>query len=123
MTRARHLATLTASSVLLIGLAGVGTASAQTCDAYSGGCASPAPTAPSGNGGGDGTGTGTGTNTGTGTSTGTGTGAVGNPGSTGSSLPVTGGELVLLLTVGAAAVGAGTVLVVAGRRKRDTTSV
>ena len=49
---------------------------------------------------------------------GAGGGAVAGPtGGGGSALPVTGGELVLMTTAGAGALVAGTVLVVAGRRR------
>jgi hypothetical protein len=98
---------------------------AAVCDAYSGGC----PSTPPGAGGGDvdlgGTdqnpatgGTDTAGSTG-GTNTG---GTAQNPGAGGtaqnpSTLPFTGGELVLLTGLGLGAVAGGTALVVAGRRK------
>lgn len=112
MTVAR-LGTALVSAALLSGaLAGAGPASAQTCDAYSGGCASPAPTAGTGGGGGGGTDT-TGGSGGAG-----GTGTAGGAGTSGGTLPFTGGEVVLLSAVGLGAVGAGSLLVVAGRKRR-----
>ena len=44
-------------------------------------------------------------------------GSVARPTGGGSALPVTGGELVLMTTAGAGALAAGTVLVVAGRKR------
>lgn len=71
-------------------------ASAVPCDSYSGGCPSPQPSAT----------------------------MLTAPPSTpprtppGGSLPFTGGEIVLMTTLGAGAVAAGTGLTVAGRRRR-----
>ena len=98
---------LLASGFVLFGLAGP--ASAAVCDAYSGTCPAQAP-----EGGGAG-------------ASGTGGGAGGGGGSTTSSrpstLPFTGGELVLLSTIGVTALVGGTVLVVAGRRKAGQPAV
>jgi hypothetical protein len=104
---------------------------AAVCDAYSGGC----PSTPPGAGGGDvdlggtdqnpatgGTDTG-GTDTGGTDTGGTDTGgttqnpATGGTAQNPSTLPFTGGELVLLTGLGLGAVAGGTALVVAGRRK------
>lgn len=99
-------------------------ASAAPCDAYSGGC----PTAGSdsfpggGAGGGGAQGSGTGTVSGSGGTTvsggrvsrSTGAGADSGPGAT---LPFTGGETVLYSLIGLGAVGAGTALVLAGRKR------
>ena len=111
-----HLRRTAAAGTLLLtcGLVtGIASPALAVCDAYSGNCASPAPTvlptAPTGGGStveiDDDT-----------TQAGTGGG-----GSTTSNnartLPFTGGELVLLTAVGAGALAGGTALVVAGRRK------
>ena len=101
---ARRLAAsgvLLASGFLVVGTAGH---AAAVCDAYSQNCG--------GNGGGGFTGGG-----GT-TTTGGGGGTVDTP----STLPFTGGELVLLTAVGAGALAGGTALVVAGRRKSQPSS-
>lgn len=94
---------LAATGVLLAaGLLSLGTAAPAlaVCDAYSGTCATPAP---------DGDGSST---TDGGTQTPSNAGG-GRP----STLPFTGGELVLLTAVGVGALAGGTALVVAGRRK------
>ena len=69
-----------------------------------------------GNDGGAGTGNGGAGNGGTGNG-GAGNGGAGNGGSGPSTLPFTGGEVLLVSLVGAGAVAAGTALVVAGRRR------
>jgi hypothetical protein len=105
------------AGILLVGalVGGPATAAfAQTtpvCDAYSGSCTTAPPTSPAA--GVDDTTAGTG-NTGK-----AGTGAK-NAGvaDDAAQLPFTGGELVLVSTLGLAALGGGTVLVLAGRRRR-----
>ena len=94
--------------VLVLGLASP--ALAAPCDAYSGVCPSPSPNVAPIDGGSDGEGGAPGG----GTTGGQTDGATGGP----SALPFTGAELVLLTALGAAAVGGGTVLVAAGRRRR-----
>ena len=84
---------LAATGFLVIGAASPAFA---VCDSYSGKCVEEPP----GDGGGGGAGGGGGT-------------AVDRP----ATLPLTGGELVLLSTVGIGALVGGTALVVAGRRK------
>lgn len=114
MSLRRTVTTATVVAASWVAL-GVSSPALAVCDAYSGGCPSPVP---SGIGGGDGgTGTGTGTDT-DGDEGGAGTGA-GNGGTTSnpSTLPFTGGELVLMTAVGAGALAGGTALVVAGRRR------
>lgn len=129
------------STLVLLGGAtlalSVASPAAAVCDAYSGGCPSTPPGTDIGGtggggatGGGDATG-GADTDTG-GTDAGTGTGTGGTDTDTGgvtqqpasggtaqnpSTLPFTGGELVLLTALGLGAVAGGTALVVAGRRK------
>lgn len=82
---------LLASSFVVLGAASPALA---VCDAYSGGCPTPAEEV-----------------------AGEGVSVADRGSSTPSTLPFTGGELVLLSTVGAAALVGGTALVVAGRRK------
>ncbi|MBC7375770.1 MAG: hypothetical protein H7323_17410 [Frankiales bacterium] len=94
---------LAATAVLLVsGFALVGLASPAfaVCDAYSGTCPVQAPTS-GGTGGAANGGSGSGAST------------AARP----STLPFTGGELVLLSTIGVGALVGGTVLIVAGRRK------
>ena len=97
-------ATVVAASWVALGMSSPALA---VCDAYSGGC--PSPTPGSINGGSGGAGTGTDTDAG-GASGG---GTTSNP----STLPFTGGELVLMTALGAGALAGGTALVVAGRRR------
>ncbi len=108
----------------------VATPAYAVCESYSGGCASTPPTAPPGGGGGAPIDGGT-ENPGAGEEpTGTVTEQSGPAGPAGSrtprstgtpaTLPFTGGELVLLSTVGVGALVGGTALVVAGRRRRET---
>lgn len=93
---------LAAGTVALgCGLMAASPASAQSCDAYSGGCENPGTVVPP---------AGTGTGTGAGTVVSTGAGA-------GTTLPFTGAELLLLGVVGVGALGGGTAMVVAGRRR------
>lgn len=103
-------ATVVAASWVALGASSPALA---VCDAYSGGCPSPAPSPIDGGDGGAGTGTDTGGDqggAGTGSSTG---GTTSNP----TTLPFTGGELVLMTALGAGALAGGTALVVAGRRR------
>ena len=93
---------LLATGFLLVGLASPALA---VCDAYSGNCPPPAG---EGDGSLDGDGNGAGSGAGSG---------AGGTVSSGGKLPVTGGELVLLSTVGVGALVGGTALVLAGRRK------
>lgn len=107
LRRTATTATVVAASWVALGMSSPALA---VCDAYSGGCPSPSPSSIGGGGGGAGSGTDTDTGTGTGTSTG---GTTSNP----STLPFTGGELVLMTAIGAGALAGGTALVVAGRRR------
>jgi hypothetical protein len=94
---------LAAGTVALgCGLMAASPASAQSCDAYSGACENPGTVVvpPTGTGGG--------TNAGTVVNTGAGSGTT---------LPFTGAELLLLGVVGVGALGGGTAMVVAGRRR------
>ena len=125
--------TLAATGVL-VGVTSLGLSVASpayaVCESYSGGC----PSTPPGDGGGDtdiggtdeepatGTDSGSGSDgdAGTGTDTTTGgntSGPGGGSSNRPSTLPFTGGELVLLTALGAGALAGGTALVVAGRRK------
>lgn len=99
-----HVRTAVAGGLLALtaalGVAGAAPAAAQeACDAYSGGCTEPPRVLPT---------------TVTRGSAGT---AVSPTAETPSTLPFTGGEVVLLSALGAAAVAGGTALVVAGRRR------
>ncbi len=101
------------SGAFLLGaIGGAGPAGASACDAYSGVCPTTPPTTIGGGGGGPGTPR----------------SAVpvpqhspvtvrGNTSSPAGTLPFTGGEFVLMLTLGGSAVAGGTALVVAGRRR------
>lgn len=107
-------ATVVAASWVALGASSPALA---VCDAYSGGCPSPTPISGGDGGAGTGTDTGAGSDTtddqgGAGTGAGTG-GTLSNP----STLPFTGGELVLLTVLGAGTLAGGTALVVAGRRR------
>lgn len=103
-------ATVVAASWVALGVSNP--AYAVVCDAYSGGCPSPTPSSISGGGGGAGTGTDTGGDQG-GAGTGSSTGGTSNP----STLPFTGGELVLMTALGAGTLAGGAALVIAGRRR------
>ena len=108
-------ATVVAASWVALGLSSPALA---VCDAYSGGCPSPTPSSIGGGGGGAGTGADTdgevdAGGSGAGTDTG---GTTSNP----STLPFTGGELVLMTALGAGALAGGTALVVAGRRRTQS---
>lgn len=112
-----------AASWIVLGLASPAQA---VCDAYSGGCPSTPPTAGPGTDiGGETEEPGSGTET-PGTSNGGASGgASGGAGSGGttsnpSTLPFTGGELVLMTAIGAGALAGGTALVVAGRRRSQS---
>ena len=99
-----HVRSLIASGVV-VGAFGLVLATSApalaACDAYSGNCTTPPATkSPDGDGGGD-------------SSTST---------KKPSTLPFTGGELVLLSAIGAGALAGGTDLVIAGRRRSATDS-
>ena len=118
--RPLHMAGTAASAGFLV-LALAAPATAQVCDAYSGSCTGVLPTtqgtgSTGGNGAGNGgNGSGTGSN---GSGTGSTTAVRGSGGaSLPTTLPFTGGELVLVSLAGAGALAAGTGLVVAGRRR------
>jgi hypothetical protein len=120
---------------------GLATPAYALCESYSGGCPTATPSTPPGTGTGGGGGTGgSGQQPGPGNSGGQ-PGQPGQPGKPGtvvpngqtpiqgsvtrpgadagpSTLPFTGGELVLLTALGAGAVAGGTALVVAGRRRK-----
>ena len=109
---------LATSGLLVLGGAAPALA---VCDAYSQGCPSVPPTG-GGSGvdvGGQDGGAGTGGGSTGGGSTDAGSGGAGGGGTaeSPSTLPFTGGELVLLTAVGVGALAGGTALVVAGRRK------
>ncbi len=96
-------------------------AAAAPCDAYSGGCPTQGPDSFPGGGGAQPDG---GAVEGGGAArvdTGAGSGAGAASGGGGATLPFTGGETVLYSLIGLGAVGAGTALVVAGRRRTQTT--
>ena len=111
MSLRRTVTTATVVAASWVAL-GVSSPAFAVCDAYSGGCPSPTPSPIDGGDGGAGTGTDTGGDEG-GAGTGSGNGTTSNP----STLPFTGGELVLMTAVGAGALAGGTALVVAGRRR------
>jgi hypothetical protein len=119
-------ALLAGASWLTVGVATPAFALCEVPDAYSGGC----PSTPPGDGVGDtdldgdtespGSGTDTGSGTspgGSGEAPGSGTPATGNARSTPTTLPFTGGELVLMTAIGVGALAGGTALAVAGRRR------
>ena len=108
MSLRRTVTTATVVAASWVAL-GVSSPALAVCDAYSGGCPSPTPSSINGGGGGGGTGADTGGDQG---GAGTG-GSTSNP----STLPFTGGELVLMTALGAGALAGGTALVVAGRRR------
>lgn len=130
-------ALLASASWLTVGVATPAFALCEVPDAYSGGCPSTPPdkkgvggtdleggTKSPGSGTDSGTGSGTGSDTGSGTSPGgsgeapgSGTPATGNARSTPTTLPFTGGELVLMTAIGVGALAGGTALAVAGRRR------
>ena len=107
LRRTATAATVVAASWVALGLSSPALA---VCDAYSGGCPSPTPSPIRGGDGGAGTGTDT---DGEGDPGGSGAGTTSNP----STLPFTGGELILMTAIGAGALAGGTALVVAGRRR------
>lgn len=109
MSLRRTVTTATVVAASWVAL-GVSSPAFAVCDAYSGGCPSPTPSPIDGGDGGAGTDTG-GDQGGAGT--GSSTGGTSNP----STLPFTGGELVLMTALGAGALAGGTALVVAGRRR------
>lgn len=132
--------TLAVGAALALSLAAPASAQ-EVCDAYSGTCTEPPAVLPTsdtretpdqGGTGTDRTRTGSGTDTngtGSGTDTnGSGTGSVSNarpavqPAGTPTTLPFTGGELVLFSALGAGAVAGGAALVVAGRRRSQPAS-
>lgn len=122
MSLCRTVTTATVGAAFWVAL-GVSSPALAVCDAYSGGCPSPTPSNIGGGTGGAGTGGNTdtpGEDNGTGTSTG-GTNAggtsTGGTSSSPSTLPFTGGELVLMTALGAGALAGGTALVIAGRRR------
>lgn len=114
MSLRRTVTTATVVAASWVAL-GVSSPAFAVCDAYSGGCPSPVP---SNIGGGDG-GAGTGSGTDTDGDVDAGGAGAGNGGTTSnpSTLPFTGGELVLMTAIGAGALAGGTALVVAGRRR------
>lgn len=121
-------ALLASGSWLAIGLS---TPAFAVCDAYSGGCPTTPPsdiggeTENPGSGGGSETGGDTENPTTGGGTAGGGTTAGGTTGGTATSpstLPFTGGELVLMTAIGAGALAGGTALVLAGRRKAAATA-
>lgn len=104
-----HVRTFAASGVLLAScwvVAGTAAPALAVCDAYSATCPTEAPTD-----------TGPDTETDTDSSGTSGTSGGGDEVANPSTLPFTGGEVVLLTAVGAGALAGGTALVVAGRRK------
>ena len=107
LRRTATAATVVAASWVALGLSSPALA---VCDAYSGGCPSPTSSPIRGGDGGAGTGTDTDGDSDPG---GSGAGTTSNP----STLPFTGGELVLMTAIGAGALAGGTALVVAGRRR------
>ena len=113
MSLRRTVTTATVVAASWVAL-GVSSPAFAVCDAYSGGCPSPTPSSIGGGGGGAGTGSDTGGDVdGAGTGSGTTGGTTSNP----STLPFTGGELVLMTALGAGALAGGTALVIAGRRR------
>lgn len=133
-------ALLASASWLTVGVATPAFALCEVPDAYSGGC----PSTPPGDGvggtdldgdtesPGSGTDTDTGSDSDTGSESGSGSGtspggsgeapgsgtpATGNARSTPTTLPFTGGELVLMTAIGVGALAGGTALAVAGRRR------
>lgn len=110
---------LVASSWMVVGLA---TPALAVCDAYSGGCPSPAVDGQELDGGDQTPSTGGDTDSSGTDGGGSGTNGGGSADGRPSTLPFTGGELVLLSAVGIGALVGGTALVVAGRRKAATTA-
>ena len=109
----RHLTVAGAATAAWVAV-GLASPAAAVCDAYSGGCPSTPPTAGPGGGsiGGGNQNPGSGSEQ-PGASGGSTDGTTSNP----STLPFTGGELVLMTAIGASALAGGTVLVIAGRRR------